>query len=330
MKGKYSFSVSNSSVEFRITLNRNITILQGEGGTGKSVLCNMILDSKKTGSGVHLKAYQLEVRTLSTDAFNDGVILLHKHHDVVYIIDEDEQFVRSSAFAEQVKLTGCYVIIITREKLSCLPCSIKEVYTIATTYDSVANRNIKTLKPLYPQDTWGKLPNSVGCIITEDRGAGKQFFSRVYGQQCLIISANSKDNVNSLVEQHLAEPMIAVVDGAAYGFLIQDLLRYLSLGSLYVIAKESFEYVLLKSGILSKYLGMTNVEEPLVDSTEFFSWEAYYFSLIVAITKETLYSYKKTHLPTIYTTPANQGKILDVYKLPAYFAASAEITHFFS
>lgn len=155
MKGKYHFSVLNSSVEFRITLNRNITVLQGDVGTGKSVLCSMIQDSKKAGSGVRLQAYQLEVRTLSVDAFNDGVMLLHKHQNIIYVIDEDEQFVRSSEFAEQVKSTGSYVLIITREKLSCLPCSTKEVYTIETSYDSVTNRKIKRLKSLYPQEFFG-------------------------------------------------------------------------------------------------------------------------------------------------------------------------------
>ena len=44
MKGIQHIEVSNRKVKFKLDLIRNITIIRGESGTGKTTLYNMISD----------------------------------------------------------------------------------------------------------------------------------------------------------------------------------------------------------------------------------------------------------------------------------------------
>ena len=57
VKGKYKIRVSNSRVAYTLELERNITILTGESGIGKTVLVRLIQNyeeaGKQSGVSVH-------------------------------------------------------------------------------------------------------------------------------------------------------------------------------------------------------------------------------------------------------------------------------------
>ena len=57
MKGKISFHIKNRQIAFKLELERNITILTGDSGTGKTKLINMVRDYSREGkaSGITLK-----------------------------------------------------------------------------------------------------------------------------------------------------------------------------------------------------------------------------------------------------------------------------------
>ena len=42
MKGKISFSIQNRRITFKFELERNVTIITGDSGTGKTKLINMV------------------------------------------------------------------------------------------------------------------------------------------------------------------------------------------------------------------------------------------------------------------------------------------------
>ena len=42
MKGKIAVSVKNRHISFKLNLERNITIITGDSGTGKTKLINMV------------------------------------------------------------------------------------------------------------------------------------------------------------------------------------------------------------------------------------------------------------------------------------------------
>ena len=56
MIGRVSIKISNQRNSYKFTLNRNITILRGDSGTGKTTLYDMIIDYNNLGreSGVKI------------------------------------------------------------------------------------------------------------------------------------------------------------------------------------------------------------------------------------------------------------------------------------
>ena len=58
MKGRIDIRVSNNRARFRFNLERNITIVRGDSGTGKSTLYDMVAEYTRLGedSGVQVSA----------------------------------------------------------------------------------------------------------------------------------------------------------------------------------------------------------------------------------------------------------------------------------
>lgn len=110
---------------------------------------------------------------------------------------------------------------------------------------------------------------------------------------------------------------------------MEDIIALLSNNS-YLILKESFEYTLIKSGVLDFYLPKEiDIDNPEVDSSKYLTWERYYTDLLKTITKQTPYAYKKDSLPNIYTKSNNARLILKVYDLDNFFNFNAEHTNLF-
>ncbi len=57
MKGQVKFRIYDKDNEYRFTLKRNITIIQGESGTGKTTLLQVMFNSM---SGSSAAAYTVE------------------------------------------------------------------------------------------------------------------------------------------------------------------------------------------------------------------------------------------------------------------------------
>ena len=69
MKGIQHIEVSNRKVKFKLDLIRNITIIRGESGTGKTTLYNMISDYTRLqeSSGVNLSSEKPCVALMDMD-----------------------------------------------------------------------------------------------------------------------------------------------------------------------------------------------------------------------------------------------------------------------
>ena len=86
MKGIQHIEVSNRKVKFKLDLIRNITIIRGESGTGKTTLYNMISDYTrlKESSGVNLSSEKPCVALMDMDWQNQ----LSNTRDSLVFIDE--------------------------------------------------------------------------------------------------------------------------------------------------------------------------------------------------------------------------------------------------
>lgn len=130
MKGIFNVQVRGKNIVYNLVLRRNITIIRGDSGTGKTSLVNCIRDFTQEGkeSGVKIDCRKKCTTIISkSDLWVDELL---KIEDSIVFLDEDAKFMTSSRFAEIVMQSDNYYVLITREKLSMLPYSCKEVYEL--------------------------------------------------------------------------------------------------------------------------------------------------------------------------------------------------------
>ena len=128
MKGKYEIIVKDRHLQYKFTINRNITILRGDSATGKTTLIDMIAAFQANGisSGVSI---QSEKPCVVLTGVN-WKVNLEQIDDSIVFIDEGDTFVRSKEFAETIQHTSNYYVIATRSSLFELPYSVNEIYGI--------------------------------------------------------------------------------------------------------------------------------------------------------------------------------------------------------
>ena len=313
MKGTYKIKISNSKVSFSLELERNITIICGNSATGKTTLIGLIRDYEQLGkaSGVTIQCKK-PCRVLSNV---DWKYRLDAIHDSIVFLDEGNEFVRSQDFAQAIRGTDNYYVIINRESLSQLPYSVNSILKLKTT-----SRKKVTYIRSYPEYSNLVEPieqiNRVDEIITEDSNSGHDMFSRIAqdnGVSCL--SAQGKSNIFSCLANHSGEQILVIADGAAFGAELEKIykLQEVSTGKIRLYLPESFEWLLLKSGVLGNRTPHDILADPAahIESRDFFSWEQYFTALLVDLSRNTYLHYNKNRLNPVYLQPANIEKVLD-------------------
>ena len=132
VKGKYKIRVSNSRVAYTLELEKNITILTGESGIGKTVLVRLIQNYEEAGkqSGVSVQC-KVPCRSITSD---DGwETRLSAIHNSIIFIDEGRKFLKTKAFADAVAGSDNYFVLITRESLPQIPNSVRSILTLRNT-----------------------------------------------------------------------------------------------------------------------------------------------------------------------------------------------------
>jgi len=130
MKGIQHIEVSNREAKYKFDLYRNITIVRGKSGTGKTTLFDMISDYTRLSdkSGVNISSTKKCVALVDIDWRNQ----LNGIRDSIVFIDEGSEYVRTKEFAEIIKKSDNYYVIFNRESLHDLPYSVNEIYEIKT------------------------------------------------------------------------------------------------------------------------------------------------------------------------------------------------------
>lgn len=316
MKGTYEVKISNSKMSFTLHLERNITVIRGDSATGKTTFIEMLRDFEQNGksSGVAVQCKK-PCRVLSNV---DWEYRLAGIQDSIVFMDEGNAFVKSEAFARAIQYSNNYYVVITRERLDQLPYSVNSILKLKTT----AKRN-KTYVRSYPLYDHLAEPveqiSTVQTIVTEDSNSGHEMFEHIanqYGVCC--VSAGGKSNVFSQAVNYVGDRVLIIADGAAFG---SELERIYQLAEIYpnkitLYLPESFEWLLLKSGILGHRTPTEILRDPSahIESSEYFSWEQYFNDLIVMLTQDTVLHYNKRHLNPSYLQPANVARVLEAIR----------------
>lgn len=314
MRGTYSILVENRRLQYKFTIRRNITIIRGDSATGKTTLIEMIQDYNDNGpeSGVSLQCTKPCV-TLSGRYWQNELTAIH---DSIVFIDEGNRFVLSEEFAKKIKATNNYYVIVTRERLENIPYSVEEIYGIRSSgkYGTL-RQTYHEIYQLYTKDE--KLPSALPQeILTEDSHSGYQFFQEVARQKHMICTpADGKSNIFNYLLAHTKESILVIADGAAFGPEIGRIDELMKIRhNIYLYLPESFEWLLLKSGLIKSNNLSEILNQPanFIESQNFFSWEQYFSALLIDSTVGTIWSYQKKQINPIYLHKNNVKKVIAI------------------
>ena len=311
MRGKHRIIIQNNRLHYEFEIKRNVTIIQGDSATGKTTLINMLRQVENLGdsSGIDV-IFDAPCRILEG---RNWKILLENMAGNIIFIDEDNEFINTEEFAEAVRGSDNYFVLITRENLYNLPYSVEEIYGLRSSgkYQNT-KRVYQQMYQIYSniQD----VPVKPARIITEDSNAGYEFFEAAGREKGILCeSAGGKSNIFNLIRNVKDEEVCVVADGAAIGPEMNRLYKQAEKAkNITLYLPESFEWIILKSGLIEGKDLQKILEEPekYIDSGEFFSWERYFTKLLVNMTEETYLKYRKAHLNKAYLHDKNKRQIL--------------------
>ena len=314
MKGKHSVTVANNVLRYRFEIQRNITIIKGDSATGKTTLVDMIREYYENGeqSGILL---QCDKQCVVLEG-RQWKLLLDNIHDSIVFIDEGNMFISSNEFADAVKHSDNYYVIVTRESLPSLPYSVDEIYGIRS------SGKYGTLQQTYQEfyHIYGNADYresfSPDVIIVEDSNSGCEFFEcATEGQNCQVVSAGGKSNIFKKLAGYADENVLVIADGAAFGSEMDRVVKRISMKDNQLLyLPESFEWLVLRSGIVKDAEISKVLEEPseYIDSEKYMSWERYFTALLVDKTQDTYLRYEKARLNSAYKNEKIVEKIIGV------------------
>ena len=312
MKGSYTVTVENRRVQFRFTLNRNITILRGDSATGKTTVIDMINAYRTRGaeSGINVSCKK-ECIVLSGKDWRE---LLSLYKDSIIFIDEGEKFVSSVEFAEAVRSSDNYYVIATREPLFNLPYSVKEIYGIKNKSGNRYQGTKRLYSEFYPLNNTDifEIPKP-DTVIVEDSNSAFEFYSDVfssYGITCVSACGNS--NIYRMLSDAGTETVLVIADGAAFGAEIERILGIKKIKNVILYLPESFEWVILKSGLIENTETLLQNPSEYVDSEKYFSWERFFTAVLTEKTAGTYLEYRKSRLNKNYLHSKEKDALLKV------------------
>ena len=109
-----------------------------------------------------------------------------------------------------------------------------------------------------------------------------------------------------------------IADGAAIGSEMGKLMKLIeSRGDIFLYLPESFEWMILKAGIINDREITQILRKPydFIESLKFFSWERFFTSALVSHTNDTYLQYSKHRLNSSYTQENVVNKILSVMEM---------------
>ena len=314
MKGKYSIVIKNNKVAYTLELERNITILTGDSGIGKSSVRRLVHDYEQYGkkSAVTVKC-KVPCRTIISD--DDWEYRISKISNSIIFIDEGHGFIKSKEFAEAISQSGNYFVLITRNSLPQIPYSVNSILSLKETVRR-ANRVYSKTYSVYDhiENYMNKL-KSFDLLIIEDSKAGYEMYSHIASMKNVnCISADGKSNIPLTLLEHTDKKVMIVADGAAFGSEMNkiDNIMKESPDMVWAFLPECFEWLILKSDIIVDKNTKRILQSPskYIDSKDYISWERFFTDILEKSTADTSLAYNKSKLNVVYLKSANVKKII--------------------
>ena len=293
MVGKYNIIIEDARVKYELTVKRHYTIITGDSATGKTTLINML-------QSPYVKRV-CDVKLIAPNA-TDWLEVVNNTSNSIVFLDEDIVGGFSDYVVKILNNSNNYFVLITRDLIKNISYSVKEIYTIKS------EKRYNSLGKLYTFNTLEQIKYTVSklstnyMIITEDSNFGNSYFSDIIGVICE--KGDGKNQLLSKLNKQFkdVDKVLAIVDGAAYGACIDDMLTFMETyphKSIIVLMPESLEYLLLKVH-LSK--GELKQVDEAYNYCHLASWETYFTMLLEVKTLGTVFEYHKNGYNKRFTT----------------------------
>lgn len=162
MRGEYQLTVRTNKVQVKLTIRRNLTIIQGKSATGKTTL----LDSLRAYENLGAQS-GITVNCAAPCRIIGGInweAQLSRIDNSIGFVDDTQKFVKSHAFQHAARHSSNYYVIVARDELPQLPYSVDEIYSLkntnrATTKNPVYTRTYTSTYRIYGDELYdGDLP----------------------------------------------------------------------------------------------------------------------------------------------------------------------------
>ncbi|MBR3318809.1 MAG: hypothetical protein IKG21_13420 [Atopobiaceae bacterium] len=313
MRGTHVVSIGNRRVRYRFNVRRNITIVRGDSGTGKTTLYDLVVAHMREGENSRVQLSCDKQCVALTDF--DWKHQLAGIADSIVFVDEGSRFVSSEEFAAAVLGTDNYYVVFSREPLHQLPYSVDEIYYIKTSgkYHSLEPMYKKRVRHVY--GVTGTVRAAYQTLLTEDSKSGYEFYkARFIGSDLTCVSAYTNSGIYPWLRQHANERVFVIADGAAFG---SEAERVLALqerhaNTITICLPESFEWLLLSSGLVGGAELGRIMRSPgdHIESQRFASWEQYFTALLTRESQGTAFAYSKGRLASAWTIKENADKVM--------------------
>lgn len=304
MRGVHDVVVRNNKVQIKLTVSRNLTILQGKSATGKTTLLELIAayDELGTDSGVVVNC-DVPCKILAGRNWLRDLSFIENS---IVFVDEDNAFMKSHEFAHAARRSSNYYVLVARESLPQLPYSVDEIYGLkntnrSTTKYPVYSRTYASTYRIYGKSEFdGARPQ---VVIVEDSNSGFEFFAALCENSDIpCISACGKSNIYDIALSREERDILVIADGAAFGPEMEFLTSLQRFKRIKLFLPESFEWLVLKSGLFPDRNTQEMLRNPAsyIESADFFSWEQFFTHELIEKTRDSYRAYNKSRLNEAY------------------------------
>lgn len=281
-------SIKSPNLNYELQIENKLTIITGLSATGKTTLINLINEYNSENNVADVES-ELPIYIINSNIWENPELFKDK---AFYFIDEDMEFLKTPKFFKNVMNSVGYFIVVGRNPEIFINYSVDSIYKLKLhngIHKMVNRYNIKELTYKYNHDY-------INGVINEDSGSGFEFYKHIIP----LNHISSRGNKGILKLLVVEDSKMIILDRVGYGKWINTLINSIESNDYNTILnlQNSFEYVILKSGVLGNDLDDFELIESELKLNNINS-EKIYFEMLISISNKD----KKTRYTKKYINP---------------------------
>lgn len=294
-------SIKSPNINYELQIENKLTIITGLSASGKTTLINLINEYNSENNVAEVDS-ELPMYIINSNIWENSELFRNK---AFYFIDEDMEFLKTPKFFKNIMNSSGYFIVVGRNPEIFINYSVDSIYELKLyngVHKMVNKYNIKDLAYKYNQ-------YSIIGVINEDSGSGFEFYKYIIPLN--HISSMGNKGILKLLE--MEDSKIVILDRVRYGKWINTLINSIESNNYNVVLnlQNSFEYVILKSGVLGNDLEKFNLMESELKLNNINLKKTYFDILIESSSKNKRTRYTKKYINPWYLDSTVINKIID-------------------